>query len=71
MSKKHRVCPAEMAGMLDNVIRRWFQAPRKILSPYITQGMTVLDIGCGRASIFKHIVKENYKVGLDIYPPYL
>ena len=45
--KKHRPCPAEMAGMLDNVIRRWFQAPRKILAPYIKEGMTVLDIGCG------------------------
>jgi ubiquinone/menaquinone biosynthesis C-methylase UbiE len=45
--KKHRVCPVERAGTLDNRIRRWFQDPRKILRPYIEEGMTVLDLGCG------------------------
>jgi ubiquinone/menaquinone biosynthesis C-methylase UbiE len=28
-------------------MRRWIQNPRKILGPYIKEGMTVLDIGCG------------------------
>lgn len=42
-----RVCPIEKAAGLDNKIRRWFQNPRKILSPYIRHGMTVLDMGCG------------------------
>lgn len=41
------VCPVERAGTLDNRLRRWLQDPRKILAPYITEGMTVLDIGCG------------------------
>jgi len=36
-----------MAGSLDNRIRRWIQNPRKILGPYIKEGMTVLDLGCG------------------------
>jgi ubiquinone/menaquinone biosynthesis C-methylase UbiE len=44
---KNRVCPVERAGSLDNRFRRWVQNPRKILSPYITKGMTVLDLGCG------------------------
>ncbi len=44
---KKRVCPVEHAGSLDNRIRRWFQDPRKILGPYIENGMTVLDFGCG------------------------
>jgi len=35
------------AFMLDNPIRRFFQNPVKILSPYIRNGMTVIDIGCG------------------------
>jgi len=43
----NRVCPIERAGSLDNKIRRWLQNPRKILSPYIEEGMTVLDVGCG------------------------
>jgi ubiquinone/menaquinone biosynthesis C-methylase UbiE len=28
-------------------MRRWIQNPEKILSPYISEGMTVLDIGPG------------------------
>ena len=45
--KKNRVCPVERAGSLDNRIRRWLQNPYKILGPYIEEGMTVLDMGCG------------------------
>ncbi len=44
---KEHVCPVGRAGMLDNRIRRCFQNPRKILGPYVKEGMTVLDIGCG------------------------
>jgi ubiquinone/menaquinone biosynthesis C-methylase UbiE len=44
---KNRVCPLELAGSLDNKIRKWFQNPQKILSPFIKEGMKVLDIGCG------------------------
>ncbi len=46
-ARKNRVCPVELAGSLDNRIRRWIQDPRKILGPYIKEGMTVLDFGCG------------------------
>jgi len=45
--RNKRVCPVEIAGSLDNRIRRWIQNPQKILSPYIEEGMIVLDIGCG------------------------
>ncbi len=47
MKDRNRVCPVELAGGLDNTIRRWLQNPRKILGPYLHQGMTALDIGCG------------------------
>ena len=42
-----RVCPIERASSLDNRMRRWLQNPQKILGPYIEEGMTVLDLGCG------------------------
>jgi ubiquinone/menaquinone biosynthesis C-methylase UbiE len=42
-----RVCPVERAGILNNRIRRWLQNPHKIVGPYIEEGMTVLDLGCG------------------------
>jgi len=45
--KKNRICPVEKAGTLDTKIRRWLQNPQKILKPYIDEGMTVLDFGCG------------------------
>lgn len=45
--ERNRVCPVELAHSLDSRIRRWFQDPRKILAPYVKEGMTVLDIGCG------------------------
>jgi ubiquinone/menaquinone biosynthesis C-methylase UbiE len=44
---KNRVCPVELAGSFDNRFRRWLQNPLKILGPYIKEGMTVLDLGCG------------------------
>jgi len=46
-NEKNRVCPVELAHSLDNKIRRWLQNPQKILAPYVKEGMTVLDIGCG------------------------
>jgi ubiquinone/menaquinone biosynthesis C-methylase UbiE len=42
-----RICPVERAGGLDNSLRKLFQNPHKILRPYINEGMTVLDLGCG------------------------
>jgi len=44
---KNRICPVEKADSLDTRFRRWFQNPEKILKPYIKEGMTVLDLGCG------------------------
>ena len=43
----NRICPVERAGSLDNRMRRWVQNPQKILTPYVEEGMTVLDLGCG------------------------
>lgn len=42
-----RVCPLSLAGGLDNIWRRWLQNPEKILAPYLREGMTALDLGCG------------------------
>ena len=48
MAKKSLdVCPVELAGSLDNRFRRLFQNPQKILKPYVSPRMTVMDMGCG------------------------
>jgi ubiquinone/menaquinone biosynthesis C-methylase UbiE len=44
---RNRVCPVELASSLDNRIRRWLQNPYEIVAPYVKEGMTVLDVGCG------------------------
>jgi ubiquinone/menaquinone biosynthesis C-methylase UbiE len=45
--KKHRICPVERAGILDFGFRNLLQNPGKMLGPYIKEGMTALDLGCG------------------------
>ena len=42
-----RVCPVERAGQFDSKLRRWLQNPQKLIGPYLKEGMTVLDVGCG------------------------
>ena len=45
--RQNDVCPVERAGRLDNKYRKWYQNPSRLLAPYIEEGMTVLDFGCG------------------------
>jgi len=49
MRKERRpyVCPTELACSLDNIFRKAVHNPRKLLDPYISKNMTVLDLGCG------------------------
>lgn len=47
MRDTNHICPVERAGHLDTKIRRWAQNPRKIVGPYLKEGMTVLEVGCG------------------------
>lgn len=62
-NERNRVCPVELANSLDGRIRRWLQNPRRILSPYIREGMTVLDIGCGPGFFSIEIAKMVGKNG--------
>lgn len=43
----HRVCPWWVAYLFDNPLRRMIHPAEKILGPYVSEGMTVLDFGCG------------------------
>ncbi len=48
MTEHHAaVCPIALAGHLDGTIRRWFQNPRRLLEPWVREGMTAMDFGCG------------------------
>jgi ubiquinone/menaquinone biosynthesis C-methylase UbiE len=47
ISNTTHVCPTEISIILNNRIRRWLQNPRKILGPYVKEGVDVLEVGCG------------------------
>lgn len=68
-TNKH-ICPIEMAGSLDIGIRRWVQNPQKILGPYIKEGMTILELGCGPGfftiDIAQMIGKSGHVIAADL-----
>lgn len=68
--KRPYVCPVELAGSLDNFFRRLVHKPRKILEPYISTGMTVLDLGCGpgffTAELAKMVGEDGRVIAADL-----
>lgn len=46
-NRNKRVCPVVGSVILDNIFRKWVHNPEKLLSSYVKEGMTVLDVGCG------------------------
>ena len=44
MAENH-VCPVWIGYLLASPLRKLLQNPKKILSPYVRDGMTVLDVG--------------------------
>lgn len=69
-NRKKHICPVERAGSLDNKFRKWIQNPQKILDPFIVEGMTVLDIGCGPGffsiSMAKMVGKSGRAIASDL-----
>ena len=43
----NRVCPWWLGYLLASPLRRLLQDPDEIVRPYVKEGMSVLDIGCG------------------------
>ncbi|MGC8659011.1 MAG: class I SAM-dependent methyltransferase [Desulfomonilaceae bacterium] len=41
------ICPWWIGYLLASPLRKLFENPQKLLGPYISPGMTVLDYGCG------------------------
>jgi ubiquinone/menaquinone biosynthesis C-methylase UbiE len=47
MSEKHPVCPWWLGYALVNPLRRLVEKPERMLRPFVREGMTVLEPGCG------------------------
>ncbi len=45
--KMSHVCPWWVAYAFDNPIRKLFYKPHQMLAPYLQEGMTAMDVGCG------------------------
>jgi ubiquinone/menaquinone biosynthesis C-methylase UbiE len=45
--RKTEVCPWWLAYTFDNPLRRFLHDPDELLSPFVSERMTVADIGCG------------------------
>jgi ubiquinone/menaquinone biosynthesis C-methylase UbiE len=69
------ICPASLSGSLDNFLRRLIHKPEKILKPYIKEGMTVLDMGCGpgffTAEMARLVGESGRVVAADLQPAML
>jgi ubiquinone/menaquinone biosynthesis C-methylase UbiE len=46
-SNHGHICPWWLAYTFDNPIRKLFHKPWKMLGPYVKEGMSVMDVGCG------------------------
>ena len=60
---RKRVYPVGLAASLESRIRRRLQDPHKILLPFVREGMTVLDIGCGPGFFSIELAKMVGKTG--------
>lgn len=52
-----RVCPWWFAYTFDNPVRRWLHNPHKMLSSYVAEGDTAVDIGCGMGPFTVELAK--------------
>jgi ubiquinone/menaquinone biosynthesis C-methylase UbiE len=58
-----RVFPVEKSAKLDSRFRRWLHNPQKILGPYVKEGMSVLEVGCGPGFFTPGIARMAGKSG--------
>jgi len=63
LNDRNRVCPVGLTASLESKIRRWLQDPHKILLPFVREGMTALDIGCGPGFFSIELAKMVGKTG--------
>ena len=68
----HRVCPWWLGYLLASPLRRLLQDPRKVLGPYVREGMTVLEPGPGMGFFTLELARlagpTGRVVAVDIQP---
>ena len=73
--KKAYICPWRAGPILTASIRKWFHHPRRITAPYLSDGMTVMDIGCGMGfftiPMSDLVGKRGKVIAVDLQPQML
>lgn len=69
------VCPWWHAYFFDNALRRVFFNPGRMFGPYVSRGMTVLDVGCGMGfnsiALARMVGDEGRVIAVDVEPKML
>ena len=75
IERKKIVCPWQLAPIIDNRLRPLVHNPEKIFVPYVTRGMTVLDVGCGAGfaslGLARLVGEEGLVIAADLQPKML
>jgi len=58
-----RLCPVWVGYLLASPVRKLVQNPKKILAPYVEEGMKVLDIGCAMGFFSLPLAKMVGSIG--------
>ncbi len=69
-ARGEHVCPWWACYLFDNPVRKLFHDPYKMLSPYVKQGFTVIDIGPGMGyftiPLLRLVGKDGRVIAVDI-----
>jgi ubiquinone/menaquinone biosynthesis C-methylase UbiE len=69
------VCPWWLGYFLINPVRKWYQDPKKILEPYVSDGMTVLEPGPGMGfftlELARRVGPSGRVITVDVQPKML
>ncbi|MFP4023857.1 MAG: class I SAM-dependent methyltransferase [Thiohalospira sp.] len=63
MKQTENICPVVKAGLLDIFFRRIIQNPKKIVNPYVKEGIMTMDLGCGPGFFTIELAKIIQKSG--------
>ena len=69
------LCPWWGGYFIDHRIRRWLHQPERLLAPFVSRGMTVLDFGCGMGftsiAMAKLVGEDGGVISVDLQPQML
>lgn len=68
----HRACPVWMAYFLLSPMRRFVHNPRRVLGPYVRDGMVVIEPGCAMGfftlDLVEMVGERGRVVAIDVQP---